>query len=91
MVNVYDDRHHEETAAIAKLASRVVEALNVAGMIRNRRLARAIADAGMSGFLTKLAYKYGWYGGRVREGGPLVCVVQTVRPLWLEERRPDAL
>ena len=31
----------------------------MAGMIRNRRLARAIADAGMSSFLTKLEYKCG--------------------------------
>ena len=40
----------------------VVETLNVAGMLRNRRLARAISDAGMSSFLTKLEYKCLWYG-----------------------------
>ena len=39
-----------------------VETLNVAGMIRNRRLARAIADAAMAGFLAKLEYKCAWYG-----------------------------
>ena len=63
IVNVRDDNHHKATTAIAKSAGRVVvETLNVAGMIRNRRLARAIADAGMSGFLTKLEYKCLWYG-----------------------------
>ena len=31
-------------------------------MIRNRRLARAIADAAMAGFLAKLEYKCAWYG-----------------------------
>ena len=63
IVNVRNDHHHKATTAIAKSVGRVVvEALNVAGMIRNRRLARAIADSGMSGFLTKLEYKCLWYG-----------------------------
>ena len=63
VVNVRNDHHHKATTARAKSAGRVVvETLNVAGMIRNRRLARAIADAGMAGFLSKLEYKCGWYG-----------------------------
>ncbi len=48
---------------IAKSAGRVVvETLNVSGMVGNWRLARAISDAGMSGFLAKLEYKCRWYG-----------------------------
>ena len=63
VVNVRNDNHHKATTAIAKSAGRVVvETLNVAGMVKNRRLARAIVDAGMSGFLTKLEYKCLWYG-----------------------------
>ena len=63
VVNVRSDHHHKATTAIAKSAGRVVvETLNAAGMIRNRRLSRANADAGMSGFLTKLEYKCLWYG-----------------------------
>ena len=62
IVNVRNDRHHKATTAIAKSSGRVVETLNVAGMVRNRRLARAIVDAGMAGFLAKLEYKCAWYG-----------------------------
>ena len=63
VVNVRNDNQHKATTAIAKSAGRVVvETLNVAGMMMNRRLARAVADAGMSGFLTKLEYKCLWYG-----------------------------
>ena len=63
VVKVRSDSHHKATTAIAKASGRVVvETLNVSGMMRNRRLARVISDAGMSGFLTKLAYKCAWYG-----------------------------
>ena len=57
---VRDMRHH---LGDSQSAGRVVaETLNVSGMVRNRRLARAIADAGMAGFLAKLEYKCTWYG-----------------------------
>ena len=63
VANVRNDHHHKATTAIAKSAGRVVvETLNVSGMMLNRRLARAIADAGMAGFLSKLDYKCAWYG-----------------------------
>ena len=63
VVNVRSDHHHKATMAIAKSCGRVVvETLNIAGMMMNRRLARAIADAGMSGFLIKLEYKCAWHG-----------------------------
>ena len=63
MITTTRQRQHKATTAIAKSAGRVVlGTLNVAGMMRNRRLSRALADAGMSGFLAKLEYKCAWYG-----------------------------
>jgi len=68
VVNVRSDHHHKATTAIAKSCGRVVvETLNVAGMMMNRRLARVITDAGMSGFLTKLEYKCAWYGAEFKK------------------------
>ena len=40
----------------------VVEDLCAAEMLLNRRLARAMAYAGMAGFLESLEYKCPWYG-----------------------------
>ena len=55
--------HHEATTQIAKRGGAVkVETLNVAGMKKNRRLARAIGDAGMAEFVRQLEYKCDWYG-----------------------------
>jgi putative transposase len=45
----------------------VIEDLNVAGMLRNRRLARAISDAGWAEFARLLKYKQAWRGGHVVE------------------------
>jgi putative transposase len=43
-----------------------IEDLNVRGMVRNRRLARAIADAGFGEFRRMLGYKCLWYGRELR-------------------------
>ncbi|NEW31973.1 IS200/IS605 family element transposase accessory protein TnpB [Nocardia cyriacigeorgica] len=45
----------------------VIEDLNVAGMLRNRRLARAISDAAWAEFARMLGYKSRWRGGTVVE------------------------
>ncbi|KPI12523.1 transposase IS605 OrfB, partial [Actinobacteria bacterium OK006] len=41
----------------------VVEDLNVSGMLRNRRLARVVADAGFGEIRRQLACKTRWNGG----------------------------
>ncbi len=60
------DALHKATTALAKAKSViVVEDLHVAGMVRNRRLARSIADQGWAEFHRQLAYKTVWYGSRL--------------------------
>ena len=45
----------------------VIETLNVAGMLANRRLSRAISDAGWSEFARLVKYKQAWRGGQLLE------------------------
>jgi putative transposase len=53
------------TALAAHSGTLVVEDLHVAGMLRNRGLARRIADAGWGMLRRQLAYKTDWRGGRL--------------------------
>ncbi|MEV0811156.1 RNA-guided endonuclease TnpB family protein [Micromonospora sp. NPDC050200] len=57
---------HQLTTRLARTKRAIaVESLNVAGMVRNRRLARAVSDAGFGEFVRQLEYKTGWYGSKV--------------------------
>ncbi|GGM56736.1 transposase [Micromonospora sonchi] len=60
-----DGLHRLTTRLAATYGTVVVEDLNVAGMLRNRRLARHIADAGFAEIRRQLAYKTSWNGGRL--------------------------
>jgi putative transposase len=60
------DALHKLTTTLAiEHGTVVVEQLNVAGMLRNRRLARALSDAGMAEVRRQLGYKTAWYGSRL--------------------------
>ena len=61
--------HHLTSGLAAEYGTVVVERLNVAGMIRNRRISRAIADSGMGQVRRLLGYKCSWAGGRLVEAG----------------------
>ena len=51
------------TRLAAEFGTVVVEDLNIAGMLRNRRLARHVADASFGEFRRQAAYKAQWAGG----------------------------
>lgn len=60
------DMHHKVARSLVdRYGTIVAESLNVQGMLKNRRLARRISDAGWSGFLTILAGKAEASGGQV--------------------------
>ena len=64
IVNLRGDAIHKLTTALAReYATIVIEDLNVAGMVKNRRLARVISDAGFGQIRRQLAYKTTWNGG----------------------------
>jgi putative transposase len=60
-----DAMHKLSTALATEHRTVVVEALNVAGMLHNRRLARAVTDAGMANLRGQPAYKTAWYGSQL--------------------------
>jgi putative transposase len=66
VADVRADALHKATSGLAARYETVVaEDLNVAGMTRNRRLARAIADQGFGMARRMLGYKMTWNGGRL--------------------------
>lgn len=66
VANLRRDGLHKLTTRLASTyGTVVVEDLNVTGMLRNRRLAQHIADAGFAEIRRQLAYKTSWNGGRL--------------------------
>ena len=64
--NVRQDTLHKVTTYLAKSHSKVViENLGVSWMLKNRRLARVIADVGFYEFRRQLEYKCQWYGSEL--------------------------
>ncbi len=59
-----DFLHTTTTDLVTRFDVVVLEGLHVAGMKRNRHLAKAISDSGWGEFRTLLEYKTQWYGKR---------------------------
>jgi IS605 OrfB family transposase len=60
-----DGLHKLTTRLTAEFGTIVIEDLHVAGMARNRRLARHVADVSFGEFRRQVEYKAAWHGGRV--------------------------
>lgn len=64
--NIRNDALHKLTTKLAtEFDTIAIEGLNVAGMLRNRHLARSIADAGFAEFRRQLEYKATMTGAKV--------------------------
>ena len=58
VVSMRGDALHKLTTSLVRTCGRIViEDLNVKGMVRSRRLARAVSDMGLGEFRRQLAYK----------------------------------
>jgi putative transposase len=69
--NLRRDSLHKLTRTLAiEHGTIVVEQLRLAGLVRNRRLARALADAGLGELRRQLTYKTTWYGSQLIVADP---------------------
>jgi len=66
VANQRSDFLHKLTTELVKTYSVLgIESLNVAGMMLNKHLSRAVADVGMGEFLRQLEYKGQWYACQI--------------------------
>jgi putative transposase len=57
---------HQTSSRLARTKRAIaIETLHITGMVKNRRLARAIGDAGWGEFTRQLRYKTNWYGAHL--------------------------
>ena len=85
---------HNETMRIVRDYDKIcIEDLNVAGMVKNHKLAKSISDCSWYEFVRQLEYKSEWYGknlikiGRFEPSSKLCSVCGTInQDLTLKDR-----
>jgi putative transposase len=89
VANVRRDVHNKAARAIPdkRPSVLVIEELNVKGMVKNRRLARALSDAALGQFGHILTYMAEDAGVSVVKAGRFFAGSKTC--LWMEERTLD--
>jgi len=66
IINCRRDRQHKLTTKLVEDYDIIyIEDLNVSGMLKNRKLAKAVADVGMFEIKRQLLYKAEWYGKQI--------------------------
>ena len=85
------DYHHKQALALVRENQVIhVEDLNIVGMVKNRRLARAISDAGWGQFVRIIGEKADRYGRTVHTGVAVVGVEQDLLGMRAPARRTPA-
>ena len=77
--------HQASKALVDRCQVLVIEDLNVAGMVRNRHLARSISDAAMGELSRQLRYKARWHGVEVRVADRFFRVPRPARDVARSE------
>ena len=78
VANIRDDFRHKATTRIVRKNQAVyVEDLNVSGMMKNHKLAKAVGDSSMGAFVRMLEYKCRWYGRELWKVGRWYASSQT--------------
>ena len=78
VANIRSDAHHQATIRIVRKASAIgVETLNISGLLKNRKVAKALSDSALGGFLSKLKYKADRRGIPIDEADPFVASSKT--------------
>ncbi len=72
------DAHHKATIEIVKHASTIgIETLKVTNLLKNKKLAKALSDSALGGFLSKLKTKAEAHGVCVIEADPFFASSKT--------------